>query len=123
MPEYIVKSGTTYRVVTDHLGSVRLIVNASSGAVAQRMDYDEFGNITYDSNPGFTPFAFAGGLYDIHTKLIRFGARDNDVVTGRWVSKDPLLFAGGSVNLYQYCSSDPVNAELVNTFETNIIMS
>ena len=28
------------------------------------MDYDEFGNVIYDSNPGFQPFGFAGGLYD-----------------------------------------------------------
>lgn len=32
--------------------------------VAQRMEYDEFGLITQDTNPGFQPFGFAGGLYD-----------------------------------------------------------
>jgi hypothetical protein len=25
---------------------------------------DEFGNVLADSNPGFQPFGFAGGLYD-----------------------------------------------------------
>ena len=76
VPEYFVKSGVTYRIVTDHLGSVRLVVDVATGTIAQRLDYDEFGQITQDTNPGFQPFGFAGGLYDPDTKLTRFGARD-----------------------------------------------
>ncbi len=64
VPDVMVKAGETYRLVSDHLGSVRLVVNAATGAVAQRIDYDEFGVVTSDSNPGFQPFGFAGGLYD-----------------------------------------------------------
>jgi uncharacterized protein RhaS with RHS repeats len=37
------------------------------------------------------------------------GVRDYDPETGRWTSKDPLFFAGGSMNLYEYAGSDPVN--------------
>ena len=102
VPEYMVKGGQTYRIITDHLGSPRLVVNASDGSVAQRMDYDEFGNVLQDTNPGFQPFAFAGGLYDSQTKLTRFGARDYDPEVGRWTAKDPIGFAGGDVNLYGY---------------------
>jgi hypothetical protein len=40
------------------LGSPRLIVNTSSGAVVE-MDCDEFGNITNDTSAGLTPFGFA----------------------------------------------------------------
>jgi RHS repeat-associated protein len=109
VPDYMVKGGVTYRIVTDHLGSVRLVVNSSTGAVVQHMDYDEFGNITTDTNPSFQPFGFAGGLYDEHTKLVRFGARDYDASVGRWTSKDPILFAGGDSQLYRYVGNDPVN--------------
>jgi RHS repeat-associated protein len=105
----MVKGGVTYRIISDHLGSVRLIVNTGDGSIAQRIDYDEFGNIVSDTNPGFQPFAFAGGLYDQNTKLTRFGARDYDAFTGRWTAKDPILFAGGDLNLYGYVMSDPVN--------------
>lgn len=28
---------------------------------------------------------------------------------GRWLSKDPILFAGGDTNLYVYVMQDPVN--------------
>jgi len=110
VPEYMIRGGTTYRLLTDHLGSVRLVVDIASGAVAQRIDYDEFGQITQDTNPGFQPFGFGGGLYDQHTKLTRFGARDYDAFTGRWTTKDPIRFAARDVNLYGYVLNDPVNA-------------
>ena len=105
---YMNKRDTIYQIITDHLGSPRLVVNVSTGAVVQRMDYDEFGNVIYDSNPGFQPFGFAGGLYDPETKLVRFGARDYDAEIGRWTSKDPIGFEGG-LNVYVYVDGDPVN--------------
>jgi RHS repeat-associated protein len=108
VPEYMVKGGVTYRVITDQLGSVRLIVD-SNGNVAERIDYDEFGNVVSDTAPGFQPFGFAGGLRDIDTGLVRFGARDYDSVSGRWTNKDPVNFAGGLANLYSYVGSDPLN--------------
>jgi len=41
--------------------------------------------------------------------LTRFGARDYDPHTGRWTSKDPILFDGDGPNLYGYVLNDPVN--------------
>ncbi|HVW25527.1 MAG TPA: RHS repeat-associated core domain-containing protein [Polyangiaceae bacterium] len=108
-PDFILRSGKPYRVVKDHLGSVRLVVNAETGEIAQQLDYDEFGQVLQDTNPGFQPFGFAGGLYDAQTGLVRFGARDYDASTGRWASKDPISFQGGQMNLYIYAGSDPVN--------------
>ena len=109
VPEYIIKSGVTYRIISDHLGSPRLIVNTSTGQIIQQVDYDEFGNVVSDTNPGFQPFGFAGGLYDKDTRLVRFGARDYDASIGRWIAKDPILFRGGDINLYGYVWNDPVN--------------
>ena len=37
VPEYIVKSDTTYKVISDHLGSVRLVVNSSTRNIAQQI--------------------------------------------------------------------------------------
>jgi RHS repeat-associated protein len=108
-PDFILRGGVPLRVVKDYLGSVRLVVNAQSGEIAQELEYDEFGNVTNDTTPGFQPFGFAGGLYDPDTHLVRFGARDYDAITGRWVAKDPLGFGGGDTNLYAYCHGDPVN--------------
>jgi RHS repeat-associated protein len=101
--------GTTYRLITDHLGSVRLVVNVADGTVVQRLDYDAFGRVLNDTSPGFQPFGFAGGLYDADTGLVRFGVRDYDAYAGRWTAKDPISFKGGSANLYVYASNDPLN--------------
>jgi RHS repeat-associated protein len=107
--DYMVRGADAYRLVTDHLGSVRLVVNTATGAVAQRIDYDEFGVVTNDTNPGLQPFGFAGGLYDADTGLVRFGARDYDAETGRWASKDPIRWRGGQTNMFAYVGNDPVN--------------
>lgn len=109
VPDYMVKEGRTYFLISDHLGSIRLVVDVVTGDVVQRIDYDEFGIITQDTNPSFQPFGFAGGLFDNHTKLTRFGARDYDAQTGRWSAKDPVGFLGEQTNLYSYVLMDPVN--------------
>ncbi|MCZ7619687.1 MAG: RHS repeat-associated core domain-containing protein [Myxococcota bacterium] len=109
VPDFLVKDGTTYRILSDQVGSVRLVVNADTGAIAQRIDYDAFGNVLADTSPGFQPFGFAGGLMDPDTGLVRFGARDYDPRVGRWTSKDPIRFQGDATNLYGYSLADPVN--------------
>lgn len=108
-PDYMISGGVTYRIFSDHLGSPRLVVNSTTGAIAQRMDYDEFGTVTNDTNPGFQPFGYAGGIYDTDTKLVRFDTRDYDASAGRWTAKDPSRFDGGDTNLYGYVLSDPIN--------------
>jgi RHS repeat-associated protein len=110
VPDYMLVGGVSYRIFSDQLGSPRLVVNTSTGQIAERIDYDEFGNVITDTNPGFQPFGFAGGLYDQDTKLVRFAARDYDPQTGRWTAKDPIAFAGGDTNLYGYVLNDPINA-------------
>ncbi|MEQ1860824.1 MAG: RHS repeat-associated core domain-containing protein [Chthoniobacteraceae bacterium] len=109
VPAYMVTSAGTFRFLCDPIGSVRLVVNASTGAIAQRLDYDAFGRVLADSAPGYQPFGFAGGHYDPDTRLVRFGARDYDAEAGRWTAKDALLFGGGDTNLYAYAGNNPVN--------------
>jgi RHS repeat-associated protein len=104
----VLRAVVGYRLVTDHLGSPRLVVDTSDGTVARRIDYDEFGRVTMDTSPGFQPFGFAGGLYDRDTGLVRFGARDYDAATGRWTTKDPIGFRGDA-NLCGYVLDDPLN--------------
>lgn len=110
VPDIMFKDGETYRILSDHLGSPRLVVNTATGEIAQRIDYDPFGSPNFIlGSPDFQPFGFAGGLYDSNTGLVRFGARDFDPETGRWTCKDPILFSGGDTNLYGYVLADPVN--------------
>jgi len=73
LPFAVVKSSVLYYMVYDQIGSLKLIAD-SAGNVVKRLEYNTFGNIISDSNPGFAvPFGFAGGLYDRDTKLVKFG--------------------------------------------------
>ena len=87
VPSYLVREDGIYRLISDQSGNVRLVINTVTGNIAQRIDYDEFGNILLDTNVGFQPFAFAGGIYDPDTGLVRFGARDYDPSVGRWTAR------------------------------------
>jgi RHS repeat-associated protein len=104
-----IKGTTSFRVIADHVGTPRLLVNGTTGAVGQRLDVDEWGQVTADSSVGFQVFGFAGGIYDPDTGLVRFGARDYDPVVGRWTAKDRILFRSGEADFYRYAADDPVN--------------
>ncbi|MDY0063357.1 MAG: RHS repeat-associated core domain-containing protein, partial [Myxococcota bacterium] len=113
-PSLMVEQGEfTYRILTDHLGSPRYVVYVDAAQlqdpIVQCLEYDPWGKVLNDSNPGFQPFGFAGGLYDHVTGLVRFGARDYDPETGRWMAKDPILFWGHDSNLYRYAADVPVH--------------
>ena len=104
VPEYVVKGSSTYRILTDQLGSVRMVVDTVTGDVVASIFYDAWGNVIEadSTGVGVVPFGFSGGLHDADTALVRFGARDYDPVMGRWTGKDPIGFAGGDANLYAY---------------------
>ncbi|MBK6696859.1 MAG: RHS repeat-associated core domain-containing protein [Myxococcales bacterium] len=109
-------NGKVYRIISDLNGSVRAVVDISvtPAVMVQRIDYLPSGRrasmeaIVTTGGYEPIPFGYAGGLHDADTGLVRFGARDYDPETGRWVSKDPARFGGG-VNLYAYCYGDPIN--------------
>ena len=102
-------NGTKYYLHYDQVGTLRAVSDINHNIIKD-ITYDTFGNILSDSNEAFkVPFGFAGGLYDSDTKLTRFGYRDYDAYTGKWMAKDPIGFSGGDSNLYGYVLGDPVN--------------
>ena len=120
-PVILIKSGKLYRIISDPaLGSIRYVIDANSAQVAQEIEYDEFGNMMKNTNPGFQTLGFAGGLYDGDTKLVRFGARDYDSTVGRWTTKDPIGFAGGDTNLYAYVGGNPMSYNDPSGLATNL---
>jgi RHS repeat-associated protein len=91
------------------LKAVAAMNGPNEGRVVKVIDYDAFGNILADSNPGlFMPLAFAGGLRDRFTGLVRFRRRDYDPTVGRFTAPDPLGDTGGDHDLYDYCVDEPV---------------
>ena len=110
VPEYMVRGGHTFRFVLDNRGSVRAVLDAATGAVMQRLEYDAYGRVLSETGTvGFQPFGFAGGLWDRDSGLVHFGAREYDPEVGRFLSKDPVGFDSGASNLYAYAADDPVS--------------
>ena len=103
------RRGTSvYYVASDHLGTPRVVADAA-GTVVKTMEYDSYGFLNSDSDPSFElPIGFAGGIPDT-TGLVRFGFRDYEPGSGRWVSRDPILYQSGQANLYQYVQNNPIN--------------
>jgi hypothetical protein len=99
---YLVKGGVAYRLLHRSTQQRATGGEHGNGQIAQRLDYDAFGRVLSDTGPGFQPFGFAGGLYDTHTRLVRFGARDYDAEAGAGPARIRSGFAGGDNNLYAY---------------------
>jgi RHS repeat-associated protein len=110
--DYMIQGTSVYRLITDQLGSVRMVVNVHASNAApsavKQISYDAWGQITSESGTLEQPFGFAGGLHDRDTGL-HFGAREYGPVTGRWLQKEPIGFRAGDTNLYAYAGDDPVN--------------
>ena len=108
-PDYMLYQGNYFVFIKDHRGSILNVLNARTGQVMQSLKYSDWGKVIQDSNPGYQPFGFAGGMYETDTGLVHFGAREYDPEVGKWISKDPILFEGGDTNLYGYVLNDPMN--------------
>jgi RHS repeat-associated protein len=103
------RNGTTmYYAATDNLGSPFGIYDAT-GATVYAAGYDAWGNVNVTTSTIVSPLGYAGGLADPVTGFVHFGLRDYDPATGRFTTRDPSLFDGGS-NLYAYVADNPVSS-------------
>jgi RHS repeat-associated protein len=106
-----VATNTTHWTFTDHLGTPILQTNAA-GAIDWRAEYEPFGTVyalrTGDSR--HQPLRFPGQEADAAD-----GERSYNIFRwyrsgwGRYTQADPMGVNGG-LNLYIYCSNDPLNA-------------
>ena len=82
---------------TDHLGSIRELVDAT-GAVRARYDYDPYGNRTKQPSGDLdADFGFTGHYTHAASGLVLAPYRGYDPGTGRWLSRDPIEEDGGGI--------------------------
>ena len=97
------KNGQTEYFLSDHLGSTNALVN-SSGVITSQTNYDSFGN---QANQLSTRYGYTGRERDDFTGLMYYRARWYSSELGRFVSEDPIGFAGKDVNLFGYVWNNP----------------
>jgi RHS repeat-associated protein len=99
-----VTSSSAYWYLTDHLNSVRAVLN-SDGSVNASVAYDAYDNLTTAAAPGL--YDWTGREFDVETGLQYNRVRYYDPGTGRWISQDPMGFDAGDSNLYRYVNNRP----------------
>ncbi|MFO0820040.1 MAG: FG-GAP-like repeat-containing protein [Pirellulales bacterium] len=94
--------------LTDHLGTVRDLVHAPTGAI-QQFTYDTYGNpLAYGGIEVGTRYGFTGRELDLETNLYSYRLRYYSSALGQFVSEDPLRFSVGETNLDEYAHNSPV---------------
>jgi RHS repeat-associated protein len=92
----------------DHLNTIRDVVD-TSGNIVNHLTIDSFGRRIDETNGNIEVMIGLGGRpYDEDTRLQNHVNRWYSVDTGRWLSEDPIGFAGGNANLYAYVGNSPV---------------
>jgi RHS repeat-associated protein len=87
----------------DALGSV-LALTDEAGAVRTRYNYEPFGETAYTGEESDQPFQYTAREHD-GGGLQHYRARYK--LDHRFISEDPIGFAGGDVNLYVYVRNLP----------------
>jgi len=103
-------NNTTTWMLTDHLGTVRDLVN-NGGSVVNHFTYDSFGKVLSSTAGGVdTRYKFTGREFDGETGLYYYRARYFDANVGRFIGQDPISFEAGDSNLYRYVENSSLNA-------------
>jgi RHS repeat-associated protein len=102
--------GSVLWALTDHLGSVRDVVD-NAGVVQNHIVYDAFGGVTSQTNASVVfRYGYTARELDAESGLQYNRARYLDSFNGRFISEDPISFAGGDANLYRYVGNSATNA-------------
>jgi RHS repeat-associated protein len=91
--------------MTDHLGSVRELTDAT-GAIRARYDYEPYGRVTKVSGDKDSVFTFTGHHHHALTGLALTRHRAYDPTIGRWLSEDVAGYSDG-LNMYAYVGGNP----------------
>jgi RHS repeat-associated protein len=100
-------SGQILWALSDNQGSVRDIVD-STGSGLNHITYDSFGKVVSETDPTTEfRFGYTGRDRDEETGLDYYRSRYYNPAIGRFISEDPIEFAGGDGNLYRYVGNSP----------------
>ena len=96
----------TDRYLTDALGSTVELTDAT-GATKEQYSYSPYGSQSATGMTTSNSYAYTGREFD-GLGVDYYRARYYNPTTGRFLSEDPIGFAGG-MNLYGYAKNNPLN--------------
>lgn len=107
-------NGTPYAPLYDHQGNVTALIS-SMGQLAEMYRYSAFGEEQIFNDRGKrldkseigNSWRFSSKRVDEETGLSFFGRRYYTPALGRWLTQDPIGYAGG-LNFYAYVSNSPL---------------
>jgi RHS repeat-associated protein len=100
-------NGQTTWYLEDIDNSVRDATNAS-GALLDHLDYDGWGKLIHESNPGAADrFQYTKREWDVEIQMQYNRERWYDPSLRRWITQDPTGFNAGDNNLYRYVHNQP----------------
>jgi len=102
----VLQGTTKLFYTTDHLGSVRELVD-DAGTVQAQYRYTTYGERTKESGNLESDFGWAGLWHHGPSGLDLATYRIYDSANKRWISRDPLG-EGVDYNLYRYCGNSPI---------------
>ena len=111
-------SGNTTFFTFDERGNMAQRLDKTA-AVVSSDQYDAYGKQTSTAGGDNYGFGAQAGYYTDSSGLILCTHRYYDPNNGRWLTRDPLGYAGG-VNLYGYCGNDPGNRWDPTGYNVNI---
>jgi RHS repeat-associated protein len=115
-------NGNVLWALSDHLGSVRDVVD-DSGTVLNHVVYDAFGGVTSQTNASVVfRYGYTARELDAESGLQYNRARYLDSFTGKFISEDPISFQGGDFNLSRYVENSPINGTDPFGLETIILI-
>ena len=120
--EGIKTGGQWYYYLSDIQGST-LMLTDSAGHSAATYDYTDYGITRQTSGSAalYNPFLYTGQEYDFETSSYHLRARHYSPKLGRFFSRDPIGYAGGS-NIMGYCAGDPINSKDPTGLFTDVIL-
>jgi RHS repeat-associated protein len=108
-PMCCLQDDKAYFYHTDHLGTPMEMTDEEG----YRVWFGTYGTFGYchvkDISVIENNLRLAGQYYDSESRLHYNCFRYYDPIVGRYISQDPISYAGGDYNLYRYVQNDPVN--------------